>query len=293
MSNNRLTYKKVYVDSQYRLPQSSSSSDFVIELPENFETPIGTKCWITEVSLPTTWKTTENGFFEYFYFMLYDNDDNLLRSSRIYLGNKVYFAEQLSFDIVSGMNNDVKYLNAGSDIFVYAYSSATRTVEIKVADGLNFKVKIPTDTELSNYVNNSWTTASENYMTYDNKNPLSINYLLSNYVATNGGLTIWTSSYMNLVPFRAVLLHCPELADHHYASPSSYSSNIIRKILIDQQLGGIVNDAHGGAFSEDFLDVGGKNLKRLSFRITDTNNKAINLYDINVQFSLIFSHPSY
>ena len=291
--SNRLTFKKVYVDSQYRLPQSKSSSDFVIELPENFETPAGTKCWNTEVSLPTTWKSTENGFYEYLYCMLYDNSDNLLRSSRVYLGNKVYFAEQLSFDMVKGMNDDVKYLNAGSDIFVYAYSSATRTVEIKVADGLNFKVKIPTDTELSNYVNSTWTTASENYMNYDNTNPLSINYLLSNYVATNGGLTIWTSSYMNLVPFRAVLLHCPELADHHYASPSSYSSNIIRKILIDQQLGGIVNDAHGGAFSEDYIDVGGKNLKRLSFRITDTNNKPINLYDINVQFSLIFSHASY
>ena len=273
MSNNRLTYKKAYIDSQHRLPQSVSSSDFVVELPENFETPAGTTCWITEVSLPTTWKTTENGFFEYFYFMLYDNNDNLLRSSRVYFGNMVYFAEQLSFDIVKGIYDNVKYLNAGSDIFVYAYSSATRTVEIKVADGLNFKVKIPTDTELGNYVNNTWTTASELYLNYDNSNPLSINYLLINYVPTNGGLTTWVSSYMNLVPFRAVLLHCPELADHHYASPSSYSSNIVRKILIDQQLGGIVNDSHGGAFSPDFIDVGGRNLTRLSFRITDTNKK--------------------
>ena len=88
------------------------------------------------------------------------------------------------------------------------------------------------------------------------------------------------------------MLHCPELADHHYLSPSSYSSNIVRKVLIDQQLGGVVNDTNS-AFHEDFLSVGGRNLKRLSFRITDTNNKTLNLYDINVQFSLIFSHPNY
>ena len=35
MMSNKLTYKKVFVDSQYRLPQSKSSSDFVVELNEN------------------------------------------------------------------------------------------------------------------------------------------------------------------------------------------------------------------------------------------------------------------
>ena len=156
-------------------------------------------------------------------------------------------------------------------------------------EGLNYKVKIPTDTELSNYVNGQWDSVSA---PYDNRDPVSITYLLSNFVPTNGGLTAWTSSYLNLVPFRSVMLHCPELADHHYSSPASYSSNIVKKILIDQQLGGVVNDTNT-SFHEDFLDVGGRNLKRLSFRISNTNNKTINLNDINVQFSLVFSNPNY
>ena len=99
---------------------------------------------------------------------------------------------------------------------------------------------------------------------YDNRDPVSIKYLLSNYVPTNGGLTAWTSSYLNLVPFRSVMLHCPELADHHYSSPASYSSNIVRKILIDQQLGGVVNDTNT-AFHEDFLDVSNRILKKNEF----------------------------
>ena len=37
MMSNKLTYKKVYVNSKSRLPQSRSSSDFVIELQENME----------------------------------------------------------------------------------------------------------------------------------------------------------------------------------------------------------------------------------------------------------------
>ena len=288
MMSNKLTYKKVFVDSQYRLPQSKSSSDFVIELEQNFECPAGTKCWITEVSMPTTWKTTENGFYEYLYVMVFDDSDVFVKNFRVYLGNKIYFAEQLAFDIHEGMNNNTTDLSAGG-IFNYAYSSATRTIEISIKDGLNYKVKIPTDEELANYVNGQWNTTQANY---DNRNPVSINYFLSNFVATNGGLTVWTSSYLNLVPFRSVMIHCPELADHHYSSPASYSSNIVKKVLIDQQLGGVVNDSNTH-FNEDYIDVSNRNLKRLSFRITDTSNKTINLCDINVQFSLVFSHASY
>jgi len=62
--------------------------------------------------------------------------------------------------------------------------------------------------------------------------------------------------------------------------------------MIGQQLGGVVND-NNTAFHEDYIDCSNRNLKRLNFRITDTNNKTINLYDVNVQFSLVFSNPSY
>jgi hypothetical protein len=220
--------------------------------------------------------------------MIYDNSDVFVKNFRVYVGNKIYFASQLCFDLNEGLNSNTSDLSAGG-IFNYAYDEATRTVEFKIKEGLNYKVKIPTDTELQNYVNGQWDSVSA---PYDNRDPVSINYLLSNFVPTNGGLTTWTSSYLNLVPFRSVMLHCPELADHHYSSPASYSSNIVRKILIDQQLGGVVND-NNTAFHEDFIDVSNRNLKRLSFRITDTNNKTLNLYDINVQFSLVFSHPNY
>ena len=105
----------------------------------------------------------------------------MLKNFRVYLGNKIYFAEQLAYDMNEGMNSNTEDLTAGG-IFVYSYSSATRTVEFKIKDGLNYKLKIPTDTELKNYVNNTWNTTQSNY---DSSNPLSINYLLSNYVATS------------------------------------------------------------------------------------------------------------
>ena len=63
---------------------------------------------------------------------------------------------------------------------------------------LPYTIKIPTDDELSNYVNGVWDTGQSNY---DNRNPVSINYLLSNFVATSP-IATWTSSYLNLVPIQ-------------------------------------------------------------------------------------------
>ena len=284
--SNKLVYKKIFVDSKYRLPTSKSSSDFSIELNENVELPEGTRLHIVDISLPTSFKTTEIGFYEYMYVMIYDNSDVFVKNFRIYLGNKIYFSEQLCFDIHAGMNTNTEDLNAGG-IFNYAYSSATRTVDFSIKDGLNYKVKIPTDEELSNYVGGVWNTTQANYNSND---PLSINYLLSNYIPSSP-LTVWTSSYLNLVPFRYLFISSSVLSDYRYSAPNTYSSSIIKKVLISQQLGGIVNDV-GSSLSEDYIDVSNRNLKRLDFRITDETGKVMNLYNINVQFALLLSNPS-
>ena len=144
-------------------------------------------------------------------------------------------------------------------IFNYAYSSATRTVEFSIKDGLNHKVKIPADDELSNYVGNTWNTTQASY---DSKNILSINYLLSNYVPSNP-LTVWNFSFLNLVPFPYLFMSSPELSDYKYSAPKTYSSSIM--VLKTQHLGGIINDV-GASLNEDYIDVGNRNMKRISFK---------------------------
>ena len=284
--SNRLTYKKIFIDSKYRNEQSKSSSDFSIELNENLELPDDTRLYITDISIPAVWKSTEVGFYEYLYVMVF-NSDTLVKNFRVYLGNKIYFSEQLCFDMVEGINNNTTNLSAGG-IFVYSYSSATRTVEMKVKDGLPYTIKIPTDTELENYVNGIWDNVSASY---DNRKPVSINYLLSNFVPTNP-IATWTSSYLNLVPFRYVFITSNALSDYHYSAPNSYSSSIIKKVLCTEQLGGIIND-NQAPHHEDFINVGGRNLKRLDFKITDETGTVMNLYDIPVQFTLLLATPSY
>ena len=284
--SNKLTYKKIFIDSKYRTEHSRSSADFSIELNESFETPENTRMYITDVSIGAVWKTTEVGFYEYLYVMVFDGD-TLVKNFRVYVGNKVYFAEQLCFDLVEGMNNNTTDLSAGG-IFVYAYSSATRTVEIKVKEGLSYSMKIPVDEELETFVGGVWDTGA---VSYNSKKPLSINYLLSNFVPSSP-LTVWTSSYLNLIPFRYIFITSNTLSDYRYSAPNSYSSSIIKKVLVSEQLGGVIND-NSAPHQEDYIDIGSKNLRRLDFKITDETGTVMNLYNINVQFALLISSPSY
>ena len=101
---------------------------------------------VADISLPASWKTTEVGFREYLYVMIFNNSDVFVKNFRIFLGNKFYSAEQMTFDIHAGLNSNTEDLNAGG-IFNYAYSAATRTAEFSIKGRLNYKIKIPTDVE--------------------------------------------------------------------------------------------------------------------------------------------------
>ena len=88
--SNKLVYKKIFIDSKYRNNQSKSSADFSIELNESLELPDDTRLYITDVSIPAVWKTTEINFYEYLYVMVFDGD-TLVKNFRHYLGNKNLF----------------------------------------------------------------------------------------------------------------------------------------------------------------------------------------------------------
>ena len=56
-------------------------------------------------------------------------------------------------------------------------------------------------------------------------------------------------------------------------------------------MGGIIND-NQAPHHEDFVNVGGRNLKKLDFKSTNESGTVMNLYDIPVQFALLLSTPS-
>ena len=90
--SDRLTSKSIYVDSAYRISESNSTSDFIIELGQNFEIPPRTTMFVTECSFSTPFYTAEKGFYERFYIMPYSSSNVLLRGTAVDVSGEIYYA---------------------------------------------------------------------------------------------------------------------------------------------------------------------------------------------------------
>ena len=83
-------------------------------------------------------------------------------------------------------------------------------------------------------------------------------------------------------------INSPQLSDYKYSAPNNFSSSVIKKeVQINQKLGGVISD-YTSPIHADFIDVGGKNIKRLHFKITTSRNKVIDFHGVPIQFSLLF-----
>ena len=67
-----LPCKKIYVDSQYKLPESLTSSSFKIELPFSVTMPHNAIFTVDEICIPHAWYSIEKDIHDKLY--LYDMD---------------------------------------------------------------------------------------------------------------------------------------------------------------------------------------------------------------------------
>ena len=90
---------------------------------------------------------------------------------------------------------------------------------------------------------------------------------------------------LNLRTTKNLYLHCSDLSSND--STSNFNMNtIVNKIILYISSNELNITMSQSAI--DYLFVGKRSLKRLSFRITDKMNNIINLYGNSVSFSIIF-----
>ena len=131
--------------------------------------------FVTECSFSTPFYTTEKGFYERFYIMLYNSSNVLLRSTPVDVSGEIYYANQLSYKIQTKLN--AAFDDIAPDLFLTVNGQSERKMELKLNDPLNYKIKILTDEELETYVNGE---RNRGQIEYDNLRQKAINYLLSN-----------------------------------------------------------------------------------------------------------------
>ena len=177
LSNRKLTYNKVYVDSLKRLPQSESSSDFIIQMNENLETHPNTVMYVMDEVIPQSYYTTPEGFYQFFYLVAYNTSSGLVEAYlKIDLKNQVFLASQLVGRISTLLNTEADNAGLPSNLFTSSYDSDQRTDN-------TYSCKIPTDKELQE--SNIW----DGNMLDD---PMSVNNIVGNYEERVPSSATWT-----------------------------------------------------------------------------------------------------
>ena len=254
-----LKFKKVYIDSSYKV--NGTSSDFTIDLPETVQLEDNMLCQIHEVSIPHSWYSI--------------NSTN----------NNLYFRHQV---IPPGVIAGITYRKVVIPEGNYTAVDLAQTIEI----ALNLLVDTVDRPNTYSLIYNSSTnkiTISSNYSTVifvvltdgeiapvagvfsdpvDVNSLNSINRVIGNTTPATDAYTNvapYTTNFIDLVPFKSLYLHCNEISNYNQLTVAGNSS-IIKKINVSVPYLGIINDNELSSF--DYIDVSNKMLRRLNFRIS-------------------------
>ena len=274
-----LKFKKVYIDSSYKV--SGTSSEFTIDLPETVQLEENMLCQIHEVSIPHSWYSI--------------NSTN----------NNLYFRHQV---IPPGIVAGITYRKITIPEGNYTANDLAQTIEI----ALNLVYDTgdrPNTYSISYNTSTNKYTFSSNYATVifvvltdgevaplsgsfsdpvDVNNLSSINRVIGNTTPATDAYTNvapYTTNFIDLTPVKNVYLHCNEISNFNQLTVAGNSS-IIKKVPVNVPYLGVVNDNE--LSSVDYIDVSGKMLRRLNFRLSDHLNQNINLNGVDISFTLTF-----
>ena len=274
-----LKFKKVYIDSSYKV--SGTPSDFTIDLPETVQLEDNMLCQIHEVSIPHSWYSI--------------NSTN----------NNIYWRHQV---IPPGVIAGITYRKVTIPEGNYTAVDLAQTIQLAI-NLLVDTVDRPNTYSLSYNTSTNKFTISSNYATVifvlltdgevaplagsfsdpvDINNLSSMNRVIGNTTPATDAYTNvapYTSNFVDLVPFKSLYLHCNEISNYNQLTVAGNSS-IVKKINVTVPYLGVINDNE--LSSVDYIDVSGKMLRRLNFRLTNNLNQVVNLNNVDISFTLTF-----
>ena len=274
-----LKFKKVYIDSSYKV--NGTSSEFTIDLPETVQLEDNMLCQIHEVSIPHSWYSI--------------NSTN----------NNIYWRHQV---IPPGVIAGVTYRKVTIPEGNYTAVDLAQTIQIAINLLVDTNDR-PNTYSLSYNTSTNKFTISSNYATVifvlltdgevapvanlfsdpvDVNNLYSLNRVIGNTTPATDAYTNvapYTSNFVDLTPVKNVYLHCNEISNYNQLTVAGNSS-IIKKIPVNVPYLGVINDSELSVV--DYIDVSNKLLRRLNFRLTDHLNQNINLNEVDVSFTITF-----
>ena len=274
-----LKFKKVYIDSSYKV--SGTSSDFAIDLPETVQLEDNMLCQIHEVSIPHSWYSIQKGVNDRIFVRVeHTGTGPWTTRAMITLTEGDYSVSDLAGHLQVILNNyfnEVEFPPQRSDMFVVSHSSLLNKIRISV----NYN-----DIEFQIIPDSDILTHPEWFPDVNVNSLQSVNKVLQNYnVATYDFNTSYYSGLIDLQRVKSLYLHCNEISNYNQLTVAGNSS-IIKEINVSVPYLGVINDNELSSF--DYINVSGKTLRRLNFRLTNHLNEIVELNGINISFAITF-----
>ena len=219
-----LPFKKIYVDSRWCTADSVNSSNFKVELPQTMMCPENTVFFSSDICIPHTWQTIEEGYNDSLYVTTLNVSTYNSYILTLTPGNytPATFVEQLQIQFRKITTSFTATLDSNYGVVIKANSSNAA-----------YAFKILTDDELSRGV--YWYGNS-----YDRHFPNSANDLINNTISSKGFIgnsTSWSSGFLNLNWINNIYITSPNLGSFDTVFAGRGDNNIIKKTPISANYG--------------------------------------------------------
>jgi len=273
-----LPIKKIYIDTRHKAPDSISTSDFTIVLPETVTLPAGAVCYVDDVCIPYSWYTITDNFNDKIYVYTKDVINNTYGYYIFKIEQGVYSAYTLTDKI------SLAFQGITQAIFTVTYFNTRNEIQI-TCNIANISFKILTPLDLATKLNGAWLGTA-----YDVNNTYHMNEVLRNMDGVspfynNLGGNQYKSGYLGLHPVRNIYMVSSNLGNYNTMG-SSGERNILKKIPVIANPGELIFDKITS--SSDYIDVSRQSLRALKFQLKDSLGNVINLHGANMSFSLVF-----
>ena len=280
-----LQYKKIYIDTKFRSPESNSASDFKYELPETMSFKEDTCVYIDDIAIPHSWEAVLENVNNKLYFKVYkinvlpEVEYNLIATAEP--GN--YTGGDLAIEIQTEMNSESQTATGVSNLFTCAYVFKTNKITI-TCNNNQYAFRIITQPELKTI---DWTGAS-----FDRSRPNDINEVLSNldnFSKRYNSVIPYVSGAINLQPYNNIYIRGTNLCNYNTIGPQN-ERTILKKVPVSADYNHMIFDQC--VLINDYNDVSGNTIKTLYFQLKSSRGDIIPLNGCNWSFSLIFARAS-
>ena len=268
---------KLYIDSRKRA--SGSHSDFDYQLPNPIQVP-KSRCFVDSCHLGNVFPTITS--HNRFIYVEEISTANVSTKRKVGLTSGSFDGTTLATEVALQLNTGTT-LNANSYSCTFNTSTGRLTISNTTPSPADFSI---------------WTA---DYLKHGLWNPTNLGSIpayiegddcydvigfASPYKITGNSATpITGEGHINVMPYHTLFLHSNLGLQGDAIGPDN-SQSIVRKIVLDQPPGSMVNDFHSLPY--DYVSVQPSQIRNLHFRLADYRGRTVDMLDTGFSCSLLF-----